>query len=73
MTEPSILWRKVKCARCRDTYWVCETHDDSPWDGEHECGCGAAGMPCPNCNPSDTDHPPRPPKSFQRDDGGTDK
>jgi hypothetical protein len=39
-----------------------------PWDGEHSCGCGAAGMPCPNCNPSDKDHPPRPPKGFQRDD-----
>jgi len=55
MTEPPILWRKVKCGRCRDTYWVCETHDDVPWDGEHACGCGAAGKPCPNCNPSDKD------------------
>jgi hypothetical protein len=36
--------------------------------GEHECGCGAAGMPCPNCNPSDKDHPPRPPRGFQRDE-----
>ena len=30
MTEPRILWRKVKCARCSDTYWVCETHDIAP-------------------------------------------
>jgi hypothetical protein len=33
----------MKCARCCDTYWVCETHDDRPWDGEHACGCGAPG------------------------------
>ena len=68
MTEPPILWRAVRCARCRDTYGVCETHNDRPWDGEHACGGGAAGMPCPNCNPSDKDHPPRPPKGFQRDE-----
>jgi hypothetical protein len=55
------------CARCRDTYWVCEAHDDRPWDGEHACGCGAAGMPCPACNPSDRDHPPRPPAGFTVD------
>ena len=30
----------AKCTRCRDTFWVCETHDDRPWDGEHACGCG---------------------------------
>jgi hypothetical protein len=27
----------------------------------HACICGAAGMPCPQCNPSRPDHPPRPP------------
>jgi hypothetical protein len=68
MTEPPILWRKVKCARCRDIGWLCEAHDDLPWDGEHACGCGAAGMPCTSCNPSDKDHPPRPPRGFRRDD-----
>ena len=68
MTESPILWRAVKCTRCRDIGWVCEMHDDLPWDGEHECGCGAAGIPCPACNPSDKDHPPRLPKGFQRDD-----
>jgi hypothetical protein len=56
----------MKCARCQDTYWVCETHDDRPWDGEYACDCGAAGMPCPNCNPSDRDHPPRLPAGFRR-------
>ena len=68
MTEGPILWRAVKCARCRDTYWVCETPDNVPWEGEHACGCGGAGMPCPNRNPSDKDHPPRPPRGFQRDE-----
>jgi hypothetical protein len=73
MTEPPILWRKVKCARCRDIGWVCETHDDRPWDDEHACGCGAAGMPCSDCNPSDRDHPPRPPAGFVLDDEGPDE
>jgi hypothetical protein len=54
----------MKCARCRDTYWVCETHDDRPWDGEHACGCGGAGMPCPSCNVSNADNPPRLPAGF---------
>jgi hypothetical protein len=38
--------RLMKCTRCRDTYWVCETHDDRPWSGDKACGCGGAGMPC---------------------------
>jgi hypothetical protein len=67
-----ILWRAVKCTRCSDIGWVCEMHDDLPWDGEHECGCGAAGMPCLACNPSDKDHPPRLPKGFERDDSSDD-
>jgi hypothetical protein len=58
----------TKVRGCRDIGWVCETHDDLPWDGEHACGCGAAGMPCPACNPSDKDHPPRLPGGFQRDE-----
>jgi hypothetical protein len=48
-----------KCPQCEDTGWVCEDHPDTPWDGDHACSCGAAGMPCPRCNPSDLDHPPR--------------
>jgi hypothetical protein len=47
----------MKCTVCEDTGWVCENHADVPWDGT----CGAAGMPCPKCNPSDLEHPPRPP------------
>jgi hypothetical protein len=52
------------CTRCRDTYWVCETHDGRPWDGESACGCGGAGMPCPSCN---LFNPPRPPAGFKID------
>jgi hypothetical protein len=59
---------RVKCVRCQDTFWVCEWHDDRPWDGEHACGCGGAGMPCPSCNVSNPDSPPRLPAGFQRDE-----
>jgi len=52
----------MKCALCEDCGWVCEDHPDAPWDGIHACICGAAGMPCPQCNPSDLGHPPRPPR-----------
>jgi hypothetical protein len=41
------------CPRCDDTYWVCEAHDDRPWDSgatSRSCTCGAPGMPCPDCN-----------------------
>jgi hypothetical protein len=72
MTEPLILKRGrktgIKCASCHDTGWVCESHPAMPWDGPAACGCGAAGMPCPDCNPSDRDHPPRLPAGFQRDE-----
>ena len=40
---------------------VVRTITDAPWDGLHACICCAAGTPCPKCNPSDLDHPPRPP------------
>jgi hypothetical protein len=58
----------MKCARCQDTFWVCERHDDRPWDGEKACGCGAPGMPCPSCNVSNPDNPPRLPAGFQHDE-----
>jgi hypothetical protein len=60
--------RRMKCTRCQDTYWVCETHDDRPWSGDKACGCGGAGMPCPSCNVSNPDNPPRLPAGFQRDE-----
>ena len=43
----------VNCTRCDNTGWVCETHKYRPWDGSNACGCGGAGMPCPDCNPFD--------------------
>ena len=55
----------MKCALCEDTGWVCENHPDTPWSGEHACSCGGAGMPCSKCNPSDADHPPRPPAGMR--------
>jgi hypothetical protein len=60
--------KALKCTRCCDTYWVCEAHDDRPWDGEKACGCGAPGMPCPSCNASSPDNPPRLPAGFHRDE-----
>jgi bifunctional non-homologous end joining protein LigD len=38
------------CARCRDAKWVCELHPDQP---SPHGACGAAAMPCPNCQPPD--------------------
>ena len=49
----------MKCTVCEDFGWVCEDHRDMPWDRVHARYCSAAGMPCPNCNPSDLVHPPR--------------
>ena len=60
----------VICARCRNTGWVCETHDDRPMDHE---GCHGAGMPCPSCNVSNADNPPRLPPGFQIDESVEDK
>ena len=41
------------CANCDGGGWVCENHEDHPWDGTSSrydvCGCGA-GAPCPVCN-----------------------
>ena len=58
---PGVVHNLMKCTVCEDCGWVCENHPDTPWSGEHACNCGGAGMPCPKCNPSDQDHPPRPP------------
>ena len=53
------------CTRCDDNGWVCEDHQDRPWEGERACGCGAAGAPCPDCNAlAGPDQPPRPPKGM---------
>ena len=51
--------REPHCGNCNDEGWVCENHMNVPW-GEGDGCCGGAGSPCPNCNPCDRDHPPRP-------------
>ena len=55
----------MDCLLCEDTGWVCENHPDQPFAGPHACRCGGAGMPCPKCNPSNQDKPPRLPKGFE--------
>jgi hypothetical protein len=42
------------CKYCRGQGWVCENHQDVPWDDGDQSCCGGAGMPC-RCN---TDSPP---------------
>jgi hypothetical protein len=41
----------------------------TPVGGEHACGRGGAGMPCPSCNVSNPNNPPRLPAGFQRGEG----
>jgi hypothetical protein len=54
----------VKCTLCKGIGWVCENHPHKPWEGERACNCGGAGAPCPWCNQSDAEHPPRMPDGF---------
>jgi hypothetical protein len=62
----------IVCWQCDGSGWVCESHPERPWEGERACGCGAAGMPCTICNPSDGLTPPRMPAGFVDDkNGGT--
>jgi hypothetical protein len=56
------------CPRCFGTHWVCEAHSHMPWEGSYACGCGAPGMPCPMCNPTDGIDPPKMPPGFVEDD-----
>ena len=50
-------------------HWLgVRVHPDRPWDGAKACGCGSAGMPCPSCNLSSPEKPPRLPEGFQRDE-----
>jgi hypothetical protein len=40
--------------------WVCEDHEDRPWEGSGSadaCTCGGAGVPCPNGCPFFSDDP----------------
>ena len=57
------------CLLCEDCGWVCEMHQDKPWEGPHACTCGAAGAPCPACNKPQPEEPPRLPKGFEPDSG----
>ncbi|MEO8596430.1 MAG: hypothetical protein ABI759_24135, partial [Candidatus Solibacter sp.] len=54
---------------CGGTGWVCEDHDNKPWGdastSDDACHCGGAGMPCPMCNPSDPDNPPKMPDGYR--------
>lgn len=39
------------CRNCAGEGWVCENHEDRPWNGAAEFGCECgAGAPCPVCN-----------------------
>jgi hypothetical protein len=59
----------TECKTCDGTGWVCENHETKPWGGvstsEDACRCGGAGAPCPVCNPSDRDHPPKMPDGYR--------
>jgi hypothetical protein len=40
-----------RCRNCAGEQWVCENHQDRPWNETEEgCECGA-GAPCPVCKP----------------------
>jgi hypothetical protein len=58
---------ELTCSLCDGSGWVCEEHPDQLWQGPHACTCGAAGAPCPHCNSTDADEPPRLPKGFEPD------
>lgn len=55
----------MNCLCYEDELWVCETHPDQPFSGPHACRCGGASKPCPKCNPSSQDEPPRLPRGFE--------
>jgi hypothetical protein len=41
---------RIHCKNCDNTGWVCEAHENKPWEGPLACGCGEPGAPCPVCN-----------------------
>lgn len=50
-----------ECSNCKGMGWVCENHNDRPWDESMAGGCECgAGEPCKVCNPCDRENPPRP-------------
>ena len=44
----------MQCRNCDGAKWVCENHQNRPWEGMSNhldaCHCGA-GAPCPECKP----------------------
>ena len=48
------------CKTCKGLLWVCENHNDKPWNGD--C-CGGAGQPC-DCNNNEIVEDPR---GFERE------
>jgi hypothetical protein len=62
-----LLVRRMICHQCNDCGWVCEEHPGRPWQVQHACPCGAAGMPCPNCNVPTDGKRPRMPEGFETD------
>ena len=59
----------TECRVCGGTGWVCEDHETKPWGdvstSDDACHCGGAGAPCPVCNPSDRDNPPKMPDGYK--------
>jgi hypothetical protein len=35
----------MNCFRCEDCGWVCENHDERPWEGSHVCGVVTPACP----------------------------
>jgi hypothetical protein len=47
------------------TGWVCEQHPQEPWEGEHACGYGAAGIPYSLCKVPEDGKEPRMPRALR--------
>ena len=52
---------------CEDEGWVCETHPDQAFWWSTRLPMWRRRMPCPNCNRSSQDEPPRLPRGFEPD------
>lgn len=51
-SRPEASIPRASCRNCASDGWVCENHLDMPWyGGTPECCPGAAGSPCPVCQP----------------------
>ena len=55
------------CPICQGAKWVCEVYPTAPWGIKGGCSCGALGVPCEFCNPSEgSDDRPDMPPGFTR-------